>query len=271
MLPEGTRPDGGARGLERAAPLPGHARPAGAGLAHPCDLCTLRRQPGFRHFSETELRFMRDFRMGEARFAKGDVIFREGDSLDVFYTAREGQGARYRHLPNGERQLVNFIFPGDTIGLQGVLGAEAVSTAVAASDMVLCRFRKARLAELFHNSPERAYALVWIAAVEEHFLGETITTLGQRDATERVAWALSRIYQRLCAAGLERAGSVPFPFRQRDLADALGLSLVHTNKTLARLRPQVRWAGGRVYLHDRVALAEIGLTDHEAPPERPLL
>ena len=214
---------------------------------------------------------MRDFRVGEDRFERGDVIFSEGEALDFFYTARIGQGARYRHLPNGDRQLVNFIFPGDTIGLQGVLGAEAASTAIAASPMVLCKFKKSRLPDLFRGSPKRAYSLVWIAAVEEHFLGETITTLGQRDATERMAWALVRIFMRLKAVGLDKDDTVAFPFRQGDLADALGLSLVHTNKTLARLRHLARWENGQLRVNDLEQLSEIAMIDYDSLPERPLL
>lgn len=238
---------------------------------NPCETCLLRQHRIFRPFAENELDFMHKFRVGEERLERGDVLFTEGQSLDYFYTALKGQGARYRHLPNGDRQLVNFIFPGDTLGLQGVLSNEAASTAIAASPMVLCKFKKSRLPELFHTSPQRAYSLVWIAAVEEHFLGETITTLGQRDATERMGWALSKVFMRLKAVGLEADGKVPFPFRQRDLADALGLSLVHTNKTLARLRPYVTWEEGYLKVADTRKLSEIAMLDYDTPPERPLL
>ncbi|WP_139257620.1 Crp/Fnr family transcriptional regulator [Natronohydrobacter thiooxidans] len=223
-------------------------------------------------FSAEELSFMMKFRSGEVRLAPGEVLFHEGDESAYFYTALEGQGVRVKHLLNGERQVVNLIFPGDVVGLQASLAGGASSTAIASSPMVLCRFEKRRLHELYCSSPDRAYALTWIAAVEEHFLGETIATLGQRDATQRVAWALLKIYNRLSAVGLaQEAGDVPLPLRQRDLADAMGLSLVHTNKTLARLRPLARWENGRLWISDAEALAEIAMTDCALPPDRPLL
>lgn len=214
---------------------------------------------------------MTEFRAGEVRVESGQALYHEGDTLEFFFTAKEGQGARFKHLPNGERQLVNFIFPGDTIGLQGVLSAEAATTAIAASDMLLCKFHKSRLAELFKDNAQRAYSLVWIAAVEEHFLGETIATLGQRNATERMAWALLKIHTRLNALGLVQGGKAHFPFKQRDLADALGLSLVHTNKTLARLRPCVSWEKGVLQIVDAPGLSKIAMQDYDAPPQRPLL
>ncbi|MBL9060208.1 MAG: winged helix-turn-helix domain-containing protein, partial [Mangrovicoccus sp.] len=119
----------------------------------------------------------------------------------------------------------------------------------------------------------RAYDLTWLSAVEEHFLGEAIATIGQRNATQRVAWALLRMHQRLRSVGLGRDGSVPLPFRQQDLADAVGLSLVHTNKVLARLRQLqlANWRDGRLTISDLDALSALALTDQEVPEQRPLL
>lgn len=238
---------------------------------HPCQTCALRKNPVFTPFTEQELDFMKQFRDGDLHLCGGETLFHEGDRVDFFYTAKSGQGARVIHLPNGERQLVNFIFPGDTIGLQAALAKEASSSVIAASDMVLCKFHKTSLPDLFRQSARRAYSLVWIAAVEEHFLGETIATLGQRDALQRMAWALCRISTRLAAVGLSSEGRSPFPFKQRDLADALGLSLVHTNKTLARLRPFVRWEKGTLTILDAHGLSEIAMLDHVTQLERPLL
>lgn len=215
---------------------------------------------------------MMDFRDGEVDLARGDVLFEEGASLSHFYTVLSGQGGRYKTLENGERQMVNFVFPGDVTGLSGSLTGEAAATVQAASPMRLCRFRKNRLPELFRDQSERAYALTYIAATEEHFLGEIIATLGRRTALQRTAWALLRIHTRLAALGLHDSdGAVPFPYRQADLADALGLSVVHTNKTLARLRDLVEIGSGRLKVNDHAALAEQALTEPEPPRVRPLL
>jgi CRP/FNR family transcriptional regulator, anaerobic regulatory protein len=239
---------------------------------HSCQSCALRCTPVFAPFSAEELAFMIDFRDGEVQLLPGEILFEEHESLSHFYTALSGQGGRYKLLENGERQMVNFVFPGDVAGLSGTLTGEAGASMQAASAMRLCRFSKSRLPELFRNHPERAYALTWIVAAEENFLSEIIATLGQRNALQRTAWALLRIYRRLSALDLRDAeGAVPFPYRQADLADALGLSMVHTNKTLARLRAQVRIVGRRLQVIDEDALAELSLTDPAEPRLRPLL
>ncbi len=239
---------------------------------HACDACRLRRAPLFTPFSADDLAFMRRFRDGEALLPAGRVLFHEGDRLDTFYTILSGQGARHKSLPNGGRQLVNFVFPGDMVGLAGSVTGAATASLTAASDMVLCRFRRGRLAELFATQPERAFALTWIAAVEEHFLGETIATLGQRNAAQRLAWALSKVYNRLAELGLEDAATgVPFPYRQADLADALGLSLVHTNKTLGRMRSFVQLSAGRLRVLNPPGLTALAMIEDPAPQRRPLL
>lgn len=216
---------------------------------------------------------MERFKQGELRVDPGTTILMEGSNSPQLYTVLRGQGVRYKTLEDGRRQVINFLFPGDFTGLQAGLMGEMKHSVEARTPMTLCAFDRAELWQLFKEQPARAYDLTWIAAVEEHFLGETIATLGQRDAVQRVAWALLKIWQRLRAVGLERNGTVPLPFRQQDLADALGLSLVHTNKTLARLRARqlCDWSERALRVLDAPGLAALGLVEAEPPERRPLM
>jgi CRP-like cAMP-binding protein len=65
---------------------------------------------------------------------------------------------------------------------------------------------------------------------------DSLVTSGRRNAAERVAMLLMHLYRRAERVGMVRDGWVEFPFNQQHIADALGLSLVHTNKTLRRLQ-----------------------------------
>lgn len=242
-----------------------------------CTNCPLRKQPLFVPFTDDELAFMEKFKTGELTVAAGTTILMEGSNSPQLYSVLSGMGTRYTTLENGRRQVINFLFPGDLIGLQASLMGEMKHSVQSSTPMVLCAFKRDDLWNLFRAQANRAYDITWIAAVEEHFLGETIATLGQRDASQRVAWAFLRIERRLRALGLAgvgpRANTVPLPFRQQDLADALGLSLVHTNKTLARLRDlQVAsWRDGTLHLLDRARLAEIAMVDPDPEEKRPIL
>jgi len=216
---------------------------------------------------------MQKFKVGELIVDRGTTLLMEGSNSPQLFTVLRGQGIRYTTLENGRRQVINFLFPGDFAGLQAGLMGEMKHSVESSSDMTLCVFDRAELWNMFRLQPGRAYDLTWIAAVEEHFLGETIASIGQRNAEQRVAWALLRIYERLAAVGLVTEASVPLPFRQQDMADALGLSLVHTNKTLARLREaqMVNWHDGRLHVRNREALAKLALVDLERPEIRPLM
>jgi CRP/FNR family transcriptional regulator, anaerobic regulatory protein len=157
--------------------------------------------------------------------------------------------------------------------MQAAILGEMKHSVEASTPMVLCVFNRSDLWDMFKNHPARAYDLTWLAAVEEHFLGETLAIVGQRGASQRIAWALLRIHRRLSAVGLDRDGSVPLPFRQQDLADALGLSLVHTNKTLKRLREAglARWNERTLQIPDRSALAFYLGSAPEPLDPRPLM
>ena len=123
------------------------------------------------------------------------------------------------------------------------------------------------------------FNVTWLTAHEESLVDDNLLSLGRRSAEERVATALVLLYKR--AAALRRTAStipgaagVPFPLTQQHLADALGLSLAHTNKTLRKLerRGLFRMADGRLQLLDTKALARLAdLYGDGRPPARPLV
>lgn len=216
---------------------------------------------------------MERFKVGELTVDAGTLVLMEGSNSPQLFTALRGMGLRYKLLPNGRRQVINMIYPGDFIGLQAGLLGEMQHSVEATTRMTLCVFDRNELWNFFRQNPERAYDVTWLAAVEEHFLGSALTTLGQRDARQRIAWALVQVFLRAESLGLADGHCVPFPFRQQDLADALGLSLVHTNKTLARFRDMqiASWSEGALHVNDLETLAEIAMTNIEKPQPRPLM
>lgn len=237
-----------------------------------CVNCPLRQYDLFDELDESEIAFMTRFKSGEMRVAPGTTILSEGSHAPQFYTVLSGMGLRYKLLENGNRQVVSFVFPGDTVGLQSSVTDASGHSFEAVTKMTLCVFTRDKIWTLFRSHPDRAFDLTWLAATEEHFLGEVVATLGQRSAIERIAWAILKIHDRLRAVGLGDGDGVPFPFRQGDLADALGLSLVHTNKTLKKLRTAglADWDGSRLTVRDRAALADIAM-ERERTRRRPLL
>ena len=135
--------------------------------------------------------------------------------------------------------------------------------------MVLCVFPRERLWELYRHHPRLAFDLTWIAAREEQMLDEHLLSVGRRGALERVAFVLLQLFVRAEQMNLTVDNTVQFPFTQQHLADVLGMSLVHTNKTLRRLTATkaVRWNSRTFEILDRDALTTLaGYQINERPP-----
>ncbi len=242
-------------------------------MATSCEYCPLRRKELFAGMNRDQVSDMQRFKVGEMVVDAGTPILLQGSNSPQLYTILHGMGIRYHLLPNGERQVISFVFPGDFLGLQAGLMGEMGHSIEATTKLTLCVFDRKELWSFIKAEPERGFELAWLAAVEEHFLGEALTTVGRRTALQAVAWALVRIYLRIEASGGAQDHKMRFPFRQQDLADALGLSLVHTNKTIAALKSRqlIGWTETEVQIHDMAELAKIGLTNVDVPKKRPIM
>lgn len=239
-----------------------------------CANCPLRNLPIFAPMTPDEVKFMENFKSGEMRVEPGTTLMLEGSNSPQLYTALEGMGLRYKSLASGDRQVINFVLPGDFIGLQAGVMGKMQHSVEASTAMTLCVFDRRSLWSLFRDHPDRAYDLTWVSAVEEHILGESLAMVGHMNGIERVSRAFVRLHDRAAAMGLIVDGAMRLPYKQQDLADALGLSLVHTNKTLAKLRSNdvVTWHGGWLTIRQYDTLCDIaGLDAGRAPIKRPLI
>jgi CRP-like cAMP-binding protein len=223
--------------------------------------------------SEQDVKAMQKFKVGELIIEAGTPLLIEGSNSPQLFTALRGMGLRYKTTLDGGRQIVNFIFPGDFIGLKAGVMGEMAHSVEASSKMTLCVFNRSELWNFYKTHPERGFDITWLAAVEEHFLGEALTAVGRRSALEALSWALLRMFLRGEQMGLVHNRSMELPFRQQDLADAMGLSLVHTNKTLSKLRDRqlANWSDGQLTINDLAKLAVIAKVELEPVPQRPLM
>ena len=238
-----------------------------------CRYCPLRRKDAFLPMSKDEVNFMEKFKSGELTVEPGTPILLEWSISPQLYTALTGMGIRDKTLENGNRQVISFVFPGDFIGLQAGIMGEMGHSVEARTHMRLCVFNRSEFWNFFKNHPERAFDITWLAAIEEHFMGEVLATIGQRTAMQAIAWAMVKIFERGQSLGMVTHNQMLLPYSQRDLADALGLSVVHTNKTLGALKERqlLSWSDRVLQINDLAALAKAGMTELEGRQKRPLL
>ncbi|HEY0053353.1 MAG TPA: helix-turn-helix domain-containing protein, partial [Caulobacteraceae bacterium] len=102
-------------------------------------------------------------------------------------------------------------------------------------------------------------ALTLASRHDEMRLLDQVVRLGRQTAVERVASFFLEIYERLRVVGLAEAGAFTMPLTQEAMADALGLSPVHVNRTLQQLRRDglAELSGARVTLHQPGALSRL--------------
>jgi CRP/FNR family transcriptional regulator, anaerobic regulatory protein len=169
--------------------------------------------------------------------------------------------------------VLNFALPGDFIGLQAMVFGEAQHTVEALSDCVLCVFPRDKLWSLYNSEPGLGFDVTWLAAREEKMLDDNLLSIGRRSAVERVAFILIHLLRRLTELGLANGDSFETPFNQQHLADTLGLSLVHTNKTIRKLTRNglILWRDRVLTVLDEKRLVAIAHYDRDKSPPRPLI
>jgi CRP-like cAMP-binding protein len=139
--------------------------------------------------------------------------------------------------------------------------------------MLLCVFERDQLHELYRRHPGLAYDITWLASREEQMLDENLLSVGRRTALERAAYLIAFIAGRAAAVGLNGTDPLEFPITQQHVADTLGLSLVHTNKTLRKLvqRRLISWQERGCVVRDLDGLAELARWEGTAETVRPFV
>lgn len=236
----------------------------------PCEKCPLRGRECLRDFNAKELEFVAGFKSGELNVEAGTNILLQGTNSAHLYTILSGWAFRYKTLPDGRRQILNYSLPADFIGLQGSITDEMQHSVEALTDMLLCVFPREKLWDLYTGYPALAFDVTWLAAREEQILDDNLLNVGRRSALERTAYVLMHLFARAEEIGLTKGEAIEFPFTQQHLADTLGMSLVHTNKTLKRLvaTKAVRWKGKIFELLDRETLKKIAGYEQPTPRAR---
>ena len=256
---------------------PGAARPPT--FAHvkfiACQACPLRSLPLFTAVSDEELGLIESLKKDQLLVSAGRDIIHEGQTEGPLYTLLEGWAFRYKTLSDGRRQILNFLLPGDFIGVQQNMGEAAAHGVRALTDAVVCVFQRDAIWQLNRRAPGLGFSVTWLTAHEESLVDETLLSVGRRSAEERIATLLILLFKRSAALSADGGASgVPFPLTQQHIADGLGLSLVHTNKTLRKLelRGLHRLELGRLHLIDAKALARLAdLYGDGKPAPRPLI
>jgi CRP-like cAMP-binding protein len=144
----------------------------------------------------------------------------------------EGWAALAVTLPDGRRQILSFLLPGDLASAASIFQAIPGRSLEAISDVTYRSFKRDDLKAILSSHPGIMDRLSSIMIAERVWFGELVVGLGRRLADERIARLILYLAGRLANRGLIHDRSMDFPLRQRHIADAMGLSPVHVNRIL---------------------------------------
>lgn len=170
------------------------------------------------------------------RLAAGESIIHENDPTGGVNLIQEGLACRYKMLPDGRRSILGFFVPGDLCDLR-VFILESMDHSIGAlTPTTVATLSREAVLDILERFPRLTRALWWSTLVDEAITREWVVNIGQRTALERLAHLLCELYHRLSAVQLTDGGVFELPLTQAELADSLGLSTVHVNRTLQELR-----------------------------------
>jgi CRP-like cAMP-binding protein len=152
------------------------------------------------------------------------------------FTLFDGHAFNYRPLPDGKRQIIRFILPGDFLFVADHACATWPFSTEVVEQATICVLSGAAMNRLFAHRTQIAQALVYIHQLEERFLSEHITDLGRRTALERLARLYLELFSRKKLRGHVSGDRCYLPFTQEQLGDAIGLTSVHISRLHAKLQ-----------------------------------
>lgn len=177
---------------------------------------------------------------------KRDIIS-EGDRPEHLHLIVHGWAARYKTLPSGSRQITAFLLPGDFCDLHGKVLRQMDHSIIALTPCRVAWVASDRFDQLTIEHSDLTRALWWGTLLDEAILRNWIVNNSRRSAHQRIAHLLCELHARVEIIGLVENDRLDFPLNQNDIADATGLTAVHVNRTLQRLRGE-----GLIELSQRV-------------------
>lgn len=207
--------------------------------------------------TQKDLNFEHELQVRSKTIRKNKDIIVAGKHYDALFVNHDGWLFRYKILHNGDRQIIDFILPGQIFGLQACMFKASLYSVASITDISLSSIPLDAIDRVFERTPTLAKALFWSALCDSAIVAEHLIDATRRSAYERFSHLLLELFVRLKAADLADGMSFSMPLTQELIGSALGLTTVHVNRTLRSLREDKLIAidGKRVTILDFDALS----------------
>lgn len=195
----------------------------------------------------------------QAQHRAGEDIIADGSHSPDCHVVLSGLACRYKMLPDGGRQIMAFLVPGDLCDAEIFILKRMDHGVGALTPTTTALISGGTMKQLLHDPGCMAEALWWGTMTDLGVLRERIVDHGRRGARERIAHLMYEMLVRHRMVGLALSNAFAFPITQTDLADATGLTPVHVNRMLQGLRADrlIDWRGDTVTVPDPSGLKEL--------------
>jgi len=191
---------------------------------------------------------------------KGRSIYHKDNVGGQVHILREGWAFRFTVLPNGRRQIMEFLLPGDPVLLPLIFLPRLPYTVHALTEAMLCTFALKDFGrqEVSSEAARRIEVTCTAGLVRSE---ARLAEINQRNSQERTAWLLLSLYKELKERGLAEGNVVHFPLSLAHVADALGITVTHASRTLGALRREglISLSRERLTVHREQDLANVAL------------
>lgn len=193
----------------------------------------------------------------------GRDLIRVGDRPEQGFLLVDGWACRYKDLPDGKRQILAYLIPGDLCDPHIFIFEEMDHSIRALGDARVAAIPKQVILDLTERYPALARGFWWSALVDEAISREWLVNVAQRDSYTRMAHLFCEMWMRMSQVGLAHDGTFALPLTQEQLADTLGITPIHVNRVLQRMRAEglISVARRRLTIHDVDALQKAAAFD----------
>jgi CRP-like cAMP-binding protein len=223
------------------------------------DSVLVKKLNAFLALSKDELTCLAGLQGRPLNVRRGQQLTREGQTEHKAFVLQEGWACSFKTLPNGGRQIISFPIAGDIVGLRSILLRTADHSFSALTDAVVNAIDGSHIMRCVTEYPRLGAALLWAASRDEAMVVEHLVNIGRRTALQRTAHFFMEMAERLNLVGLATETEFKCPLSQFVLADALGLTSIHINRTLRELRERnlITVRRGAVTIHDLAGLRKL--------------
>lgn len=214
---------------------------------------------GFASLSAREVAVLEAATAAPVKYAAKHDLIREGDRPGPVFVVLEGWACRYKILPNGARQVLAYMMPGDSCDLHAGLLAAMDHSIQTITPAMVATIERLAMDEMMHDHRGIAKAMYLGQLIDEGTMRAWITSMGRRASIERVAHLMCELYLRARNVGLTLEPPFALPLSQALLADSLGMTPVHLNRVVKELRASgaMTLQRGSLIIEDPVRLIKI--------------